>query len=87
MIARRRTWHGTGQEGFDAKHAALSALGAVTQRFAGELLIAVAVVQRIFIRSCIARTAESRRYAHLYIDNLRGTVSTQSSDATGHTAA
>ena len=37
---------GAGQEGFNAKHVATSALWAVTQRVAGQQLVAVTVVER-----------------------------------------
>ena len=37
---------GARQEGFDAKHVTLTTLRAITQRFTGELLVAVPIVQR-----------------------------------------
>ena len=39
-------WQGTRQEGFYAKHVPLFALWAITQRFAGELLVAVSIIYR-----------------------------------------
>ena len=46
MLLRWPAWQGSGQEGVDAHHVALAALRAVPQRLAGELLVAVAIVQR-----------------------------------------
>ncbi len=46
VIARRPSWHGARQKGFDANHVATTALWAITQGLAGELLVAVAIIQR-----------------------------------------
>ena len=46
MIARRPPWKDAWQEGSDANQVTMAAFRAVTQRLAGEQLVAVPVVQR-----------------------------------------
>ena len=43
-MLRTNFWQGVRQEGFDVNHMTMATLRAITQRFAGELLVAVAIV-------------------------------------------
>lgn len=43
-LSRRPARQGTQREGFDANHVTAAALRAITERFAGKLLVAVAVI-------------------------------------------